>query len=55
MEHVEVKIVDTEGKIVEIGQQGEMCVRGYVVMQGYWQDPDKTSEAIDQSRWFHTG
>ncbi|CAL8078703.1 unnamed protein product [Orchesella dallaii] len=54
-EHVEVKIVDTEGKIVEIGQQGEMCVRGYLVMRGYWEDPEKTAEAIDPSRWFHTG
>jgi fatty-acyl-CoA synthase len=55
MEHVEVKIVDTDGRVVEVGQQGEMCVRGYVVMQGYWEDPDKTAEAIDSSRWFHTG
>ncbi|ODM93657.1 Acyl-CoA synthetase family member 2, mitochondrial [Orchesella cincta] len=54
-EHVEVKIVDTDGKVVEIGQPGEMCVRGYVVMRGYWEDPEKTAEAIDSSRWFHTG
>lgn len=54
-QHVEVKLIDSDGRIVDIGQQGEMCVRGYVVMQGYWEDPAKTAESINSSRWFHTG
>ena len=54
-DHCEIKLIDTEGRIVPTGTEGEMCVRGYNVMRGYWDDPKKTSEAIDESRWFHTG
>jgi len=53
--HIEIKIVDSEGKVVPRGQAGEFCTRGYSVMKGYWNDEDKTREAIDQGGWMHTG
>jgi fatty-acyl-CoA synthase len=53
--HVEVKIVDAEGRIVPPGTPGELCTRGYSVMLGYWNDRDKTDEAIDRAGWMHTG
>ena len=53
--HVEVKIVDADGRVVPPGTPGELCTRGYSVMRGYWNDPDKTAEAIDAGRWMHTG
>jgi fatty-acyl-CoA synthase len=53
--HVEVKIIDGEGRIVPPGTPGELCTRGYSVMQRYWNDPEQTAEAIDASRWMHTG
>ncbi|UUZ58378.1 AMP-binding protein [Nocardioides sp. B-3] len=54
--HVEIKIVDpVTGEIVERGQPGEFCTRGYSVMLGYWEDPEKTAEAIDADGWMHTG
>jgi fatty-acyl-CoA synthase len=54
--HVEIKIVDpATGFIVERGQQGEICTRGYSVMLGYWDMPQETSKVIDQNNWMHTG
>ncbi|WP_028848618.1 AMP-binding protein [Thermocrispum agreste] len=54
--HLEVKIIDPEtGLTVPRGQPGELCTRGYSVMLGYWEQPDKTAEAIDSARWMHTG
>ena len=53
--HLEVKIVDAEGRIVPRGQKGELLTRGYAVMHGYWGDPERTAEAIDAARWMHTG
>jgi fatty-acyl-CoA synthase len=54
--HVEIKIVDPEtGDIVERGQPGEFCTRGYSVMLGYWNDDARTAEAIDSDGWMHTG
>jgi fatty-acyl-CoA synthase len=53
--HVEVKIVDDSGAPVPRNVQGELLVRGYPVMQGYWDMPVKTAEAIDQEGWMHTG
>ena len=53
--HVEIKIVDGDGRIVPIGMPGELCTRGYSVMLGYWDDADKTAQAIDKARWMHTG
>ncbi|MFL5281115.1 MAG: AMP-binding protein [Rhodopila sp.] len=53
--HVEIKIIDAEGRIVPRGEKGELCTRGYLVMQGYWEDTEKTAEAIDVAGWMHTG
>lgn len=53
--HVEVKVVGADGSTLPRGQKGELCVRGYSVMRGYWGDENKTREAIDASRWMHTG
>ena len=54
--HVEIKIVDSDtGQTVERGQTGELLTRGYSVMLGYWDDPDRTAQVIDQARWMHTG
>ncbi|WP_265868666.1 AMP-binding protein [Streptomyces sp. SKN60] len=54
--HVEVKIVDpATGLTVPRGTAGELCTRGYSVMLGYWDEPEKTAEAIDTGRWMHTG
>jgi fatty-acyl-CoA synthase len=54
--HVEIKIVDPEtGDTVERGQAGEFCTRGYSVMIGYWNDPERTAEAVDAEGWMHTG
>ncbi len=54
--HLEVKIVDPEtGLTVPRGEPGELCTRGYSVMLGYWEQADKTAEAIDAARWMHTG
>ena len=53
--HVEVKIIDAEGRIVPRGTPGEFCTRGYSVMLGYWDDPERTSQAIDAAGWMHTG
>jgi fatty-acyl-CoA synthase len=54
--HVEVKVIDPEsGLIVERGATGELCTRGYSVMLGYWNEPDKTAQAIDGAGWMHTG
>ena len=54
--HVEIKIADpTTGETVPRGTAGEFCTRGYSVMLGYWEDPEKTSDAIDTDGWMHTG
>jgi fatty-acyl-CoA synthase len=54
--HVEVKIIDPEtGRTLPRGEAGELCTRGYSVMLGYWEQPDKTAESIDAARWMHTG
>ncbi|MGN6780315.1 MAG: AMP-binding protein, partial [Marmoricola sp.] len=54
--HVEIKIVDpATGETVERGEPGEFCTRGYSVMLGYWDEPEKTAEAIDADGWMHTG
>lgn len=54
--HLEIKIVDpATGLTVPRGEPGELCTRGYSVMLGYWENPEKTAEAIDAARWMHTG
>jgi fatty-acyl-CoA synthase len=53
--HLEVKLVDADGKIVPPGAPGELCTRGYSVMLGYWNDPQRSAEAVDSEGWMHTG
>jgi fatty-acyl-CoA synthase len=54
--HVEVKIVDpATGRTAPRDTPGELLTRGYSVMIGYWNDPERTTEAIDGQRWMHTG
>ncbi len=53
--HVEVKLVDGAGATVPVGSVGELCTRGYSVMLGYWEDPERTAEAVDAEGWMHTG
>ncbi len=54
--HLEIKIIDPEtGRVLPIGEAGELCTRGYSVMLGYWNDEARTREAIDAARWMHTG
>jgi fatty-acyl-CoA synthase len=53
--HVEIKIIDGEGRIVPRGTPGEFCTRGYSVMLGYWDDTEKTGLSIDKHGWMHTG
>jgi len=53
--HLEVKIIDAEGRIVPRGVAGELCTRGYSVMLGYWGDEERTRGVIDAARWMHTG
>ncbi len=54
--HVEIKIIDPDsGKTVERGRDGELCTRGYSVMLGYWNDPERTEDSIDTKGWMHTG
>jgi len=54
--HLEVKVIDPEtGRTVPRGTPGELCTRGYSVMLGYWNQPDKTAEAVDAAHWMHTG
>ncbi|GAA4961795.1 AMP-binding protein [Nonomuraea thailandensis] len=56
MPHVEVKIVHPETRLtVPRGEPGELCTRGYSVMLGYWDEPEKTAEAVDAARWMRTG
>jgi fatty-acyl-CoA synthase len=56
MPHLEIKIADpVTGQTVSRGQKGEFCTRGYAVTLGYWEQDDKTAEAIDKARWMHTG
>jgi fatty-acyl-CoA synthase len=53
--HVEVKIVDANGKVARLGESGELCTRGYGVMRGYWDDPERSADAIDAAGWMHSG
>jgi fatty-acyl-CoA synthase len=53
--NTEVKIVSANGETVPVGQAGELCTRGYLVMKGYDQEPEATCHAIDEDGWLHTG
>ena len=55
MPWVEIKVIDEAGHVVPVGEKGEICTRGYSVMQGYWNDPEKTAETIDAAGWLHSG
>ena len=56
MPHTEAKVIDpVTGEAVPVGTPGEICSRGYLVMQGYWEDPAATAGAIDADGWMHTG
>jgi len=52
---VEIKLVDSDGRVVATGEKGEICTRGYSVMKGYWNDKQKTDETIDDTHWLHSG
>jgi fatty-acyl-CoA synthase len=54
-EETEVKIVAPGGQTVPVGEQGELCTRGYLVMKGYDQEPEATARAVDSEGWLHTG
>lgn len=51
----EIKIAAPDGRVLPVGEQGELCARGYAVMQGYDQDPEATARTVDQDGWLHTG
>jgi fatty-acyl-CoA synthase len=53
--HLEVKVVDAEGRVTPRGERGELLTRGYSVMHGYWDDEEKTKQSIDPQGWMHTG
>ncbi|MFZ4930045.1 AMP-binding protein [Chryseobacterium sp. Mn2064] len=54
-DHLEIKIIDENGKILKRGEHGELCTRGYSVMLKYWNDPENTRKVLDEGRWMHTG
>lgn len=53
--HLQVKIIDQQGRTVPRGEKGELCTRGYAVMLGYWDDPEQTRDTIDRAGWLHSG
>lgn len=53
--HLQAKIIDEAGHVVPVGQRGELCIRGYSVMRGYWEAPGETASVIDEAGWLHTG
>jgi fatty-acyl-CoA synthase len=55
MPHVGAKIVDVDGATLPVNTPGEICTRGYLVMRGYWENPEATADAIDDDGWMHTG
>jgi fatty-acyl-CoA synthase len=52
---VEIRLIDEQGRVVPIGEKGEICTRGYSVMRGYWNDPERTAETIDAAGWLYSG
>lgn len=54
-DHLEIKIINENGKVLERGEHGELCTRGYSVMLKYWNDPDNTKKVLDNAKWMHTG
>ena len=54
-EHVEAKVINDKGEMVPFGTPGELCIRGYCNMQGYWEDEEKTNEMLSKDGWLKTG
>lgn len=54
-DHLEIKIIDENGRILKRGEHGELCTRGYSVMLKYWNDTENTKKVLDNARWMHTG
>ncbi|UKB80637.1 AMP-binding protein [Chryseobacterium sp. MEBOG07] len=54
-DHLEIKIIDENGRTLKRGEHGELCTRGYSVMLKYWNDPKNTKKVLDDARWMHTG
>ncbi len=52
---VEIKLVDADDRVVQVGDKGEICTRGYSVMRGYWNDEERTRDTIDAAGWLHSG
>ena len=52
---LEIKVIDDAGRVVPVGEKGEVCTRGYSVMLGYWNDEEQTRDTIDEARWLHSG
>jgi fatty-acyl-CoA synthase len=52
---LEAKLIDTAGRCVPLGETGELLVRGYSVMRGYWNEPERSAAAVDEEGWMHTG
>jgi 3-isopropylmalate dehydratase small subunit len=55
MKDVEIKVIDSYGNTLPTGEEGELCVRGYNVMQGYWEDKQATARVLDSEGWLRTG
>ena len=55
IQNIEVKIIDSDGKVMPIGEQGELCMRGYQVMRGYYNKPKETADTVDSNGWLHSG
>ena len=55
MPHTEAKVIDTDQRVVNRGESGELCIRGACIFAGYWNQPDKTREAIGEDGWYKTG
>lgn len=53
--HTEIKIIDSEGRIVPVNTPGEICIRGYCVMLGYWEDKEQTDKTVSSAGWLHSG
>lgn len=54
-DHAELKIIDDEGNVVPLGQPGELCLRGYFTMMGYWGEEEKTKQTLTEDKWLKTG